>query len=310
MVVNGFNRIGAPADFEAPGEAGKRLAGFLPEVDFGVPYLKDISYIGAQKEYRRNIPWMDDDAAGFGDSYGNYEKEVIAGNTFDYPCVHGEALLAAGKSFVSSSDEAVEDGTADLKNYPMVDLILGKECQTKMGHGKHQPLEYKVYPKAMQERLTAYLKGGGRLLATGSYVASDLWDNPLRIDESLLNKEELKADQQFVTDVLKYKWRVGQAAKGGRLGWVISGIGRQTGDYGYHNQLNAECYAVESPDAIEPAAEKAYTVMRYTENNLSAAVAYDGDDYKTFIMGVPFETIRTAGERLALMKQIVAFLTK
>ena len=162
----------------------------------------------------------------------------------------------------------------------------------------------------MQERLTAYLKGGGRLLATGSYVASDLWDNPLRIDESLLNKEELKADQQFVTDVLKYKWRVGQAAKGGRLGWVISGIGRQTGDYGYHNQLNAECYAVESPDAIEPAAEKAYTVMRYTENNLSAAVAYDGDDYKTFIMGVPFETIRTAGERLALMKQIVAFLTK
>ena len=310
MVVNGFNRIGAPADFEAPGEAGKRLAGFLPEVDFGVPYLKDISYIGAQKEYRRNIPWMDDDAAGFGDSYGNYEKEVIAGNTFDYPCVHGEALLAAGKSFVSSSDEAVEDGTADLKNYPMVDLILGKECQTKMGHGKHQPLEYKVYPKAMQERLTAYLKGGGRLLATGSYVASDLWDNPLRIDESLLNKEELKADQQFVTDVLKYKWRVGQAAKGGRLGWVISGIGRQTGDYGYHNQLNAECYAVESPDAIEPAAEKAYTVMRYTENNLSAAVAYDGDDYKTFIMGVPFETIRTADERLALMKQIVAFLTK
>ncbi len=310
MVVNGFNRIGAPADFEAPDEASKRLAGFLPDVDFGVPYLKDISFTGAQKEYRRNIPWMDDDAAGFGDSYGDYEKEVIAGNTFDYPAVHGEALLAAGKSFVSSSDEAVEDGGVDLKDYGMVDLILGKECQTKMGHGKHLPLEYKVFTQPMQACLTAYLKAGGRLLVSGSYVASDLWDNPLRIDESLLDREQLKADQKFATDVLKYKWRVGQAAKGGKLGWVKSGIGRQEGAYGYHNVLNAECYAVQSPDALEPAANNAFTVMRYLENNLSAAVAYDGEDYKTFIMGVPFETIKTSDERSALMKQIVDFLTK
>ena len=310
MVVNGFNRIGAPADFEAPDEAGKRLAGFLPDVDFGVPYLKDISFTGAQKEYRRNIPWMDDDAAGFGDSYGDYEKEVIAGNTFDYPAVHGEALLAAGKSFVSSSDEAVEDGGVDLKDYGMVDLILGKECQTKMGHGKHLPLEYKVFTQPMQACLTAYLKAGGRLLVSGSYVASDLWDNPLRIDESLLDREQLKADQKFATDVLKYKWRVGQAAKGGKLGWVKSGIGRQVGAYCYHNVLNAECYAVQSPDALEPAANNAFTVMRYLENNLSAAVAYDGEDYKTFIMGVPFETIKTSDERSALMKQIVDFLTK
>jgi hypothetical protein len=50
--------------------------------------------------------------------------------------------------------------------------------------------------------------------------------------------------------------------------------------------------------------------MRYLENNLSAAVAYDGEDYKTFIMGVPFETIKTSDERSALMKQIVDFLTK
>ena len=27
------------------------------------------------KEYRRSIPWMDDDASGFGDSYGNYETQ-------------------------------------------------------------------------------------------------------------------------------------------------------------------------------------------------------------------------------------------
>ncbi|MBQ8098429.1 MAG: xanthan lyase [Bacteroidaceae bacterium] len=310
MIVNGFNRIGAPADFEAPDEASKRLAGFLPEVDFGVPYLKDISYIGGQKEYRRNIPWMDDDAGGFGDSYGNYEKEVIAGNTFDYPATHGEALLAAGKNFLSTSQKAVETGITPLQPYQMVDLILGKECQTKMGHGKLLPLTNKVYSKLMQEQLTAYLKAGGRLLATGSYVASDIWDNPLRIDEQLLNREELKEDKKFVEDILKYTWRVGQAAKGGKVGWVKSGIGRQEGAFAYHNDLNSECYAVQSPDAIEPAAKQAYTVMRSTENNLSAAVAYDGDDYRTFVMGIPFETVKSQAERHTLMKQIVDFLLK
>lgn len=30
------------------------------------------------KEFRRQIPWMDDDASGFGDSYGTHETMVIA----------------------------------------------------------------------------------------------------------------------------------------------------------------------------------------------------------------------------------------
>ncbi len=308
LVVNGFTRLGAPADFEAPGDAARQLAGFLPQVDFGVPYLQDISYTGAQKEFRRSIPWMDDDAAGFGDSYGDQERNVIAGNTFDFPAVHGRALLAAGRSFVSCSAEAVEQGVVSLGDYPFVDLILGKQCQTKMGSGKNAPLQYKVFGRAMQERLTAYLKGGGRLLASGCYVGSDLWDNPLRLDESLLDRQALKADQQFCTDVLHYKWRAGQAARGGAIGWVPSPIGRQSGTFGFHSQPNSACYAAESPDAIEPVGEGACTAMRYTENNLSAAVAYDGQDYKTFLMGVPFETIKDSDLRTALMRQILDFL--
>ena len=110
LVINGFDRISAPADFVAPAPADTLLAGFLDDLDHGVPYIKDISYIGKMKEFRRSIPWMDDDASGFGDCYGNYETQVIAGNTFDYPAVHGAAILKAGYSFVSCSDEAVESG--------------------------------------------------------------------------------------------------------------------------------------------------------------------------------------------------------
>lgn len=98
LVVNGFSRVSGPADFTADADT---LAGFLDELDHGVPYQTDISYIGPMKEFRRQIPWMDDDASGFGDSYGTHETMVIAGNSFDYPAVHGEAILKAGYSFVS-----------------------------------------------------------------------------------------------------------------------------------------------------------------------------------------------------------------
>ena len=159
----------------------------------------------------------------------------------------------------------------------------------------------------MQEQLRNYLtQVHGSLFASGAYIASDSWDNPLRLDESFLDKEEMKADQTFIQEVLKFKWRVGQAATGGDLYWVLNRLTRQDGHYSYWNTLNDRCYVVESPDAIEPAVPEACTVMRYDENNLSAAVAYAGEDYRTFVMGVPFEALR--GGHADLMKQIVDFL--
>lgn len=298
LVVNGFDRISAPADFVAPPPGDTQYAGFLDDQDHGVPYIQDISYIGKMKEFRRAIPWMDDDASGYGDSYGDYETKVIAGNTFDYPAVHGAAILKAGYSFVSCSDEAVEDGAVSLNDYTTVDLILGKECQTKMGRGGITPLQYKTFSQPMQNAITAYCGQGGNIFVSGAFVGTDLWDNRLAASE--------EADKKFATDVLKYKWRVGQAARTDRVKTVASPFPMLTGNYTYHNELNGESYVVEAPDAIEPAAKDAYTVMRYSESNLSAGVAYQGE-YKTYIMGFPFETIRTACERDALMDAILKF---
>ena len=298
MVINGFDRISAPADFVAPAPGDTQFAGFLDELDHGVPYLKDISYIGKMKEFRRAIPWMDDDASGYGDSYADYETKVIAGNTFDYPAIHGAAILKAGYAFVSCSDEAVENGRVSLNDYQTVDLILGKECQTKMGRGGITPLQYKTFSQPMQEAITAYCNQGGNIIVSGAFVGTDLWDNRLATPE--------EADKKFATDVLKYKWRVGQAALKGKVKSVASPFPMLTGNYTYHNELNEESYVVEAPDAIEPASKDAYTVMRYSENNLSAGVAYQGD-YKTYIMGFPFETIRTEAERETLMKAILTF---
>ena len=301
LVINGFDRISAPADFVAPGQAGTELAGFLDDLDHGVPYLKDISYIGKMKEFRRSIPWMDDDASGFGDSYANYETMVIAGNTFDYPAVHGAAILKAGYSFTSCSDEAVESGAVSLNDYKLADLILGKECQTKIGRSGVKPLQYKTFTKPMQDAIAAYCQQGGNILVSGAYVASDLWDNVLTTPE--------EADKKFATEVLKYKWRVNQAATMGKVKGVASPVSAAKGAYTYYNELNPESYVVESPDAVEPATKDAYTVLRYSENNLSAGIAYKGA-YKTYIMGFPFESIRTAAEREALMNTILNFFTE
>ena len=298
LVVNGFDRISAPADFVAPAPGDKEFAGFLDGQDHGVPYVQDISYIGQMREFRRAVPWMDDDASGFGDSYGDYETKVIAGNTFDYPSVHGAAILKAGYSFVSCSDEAVESGLVALKDYPVVDLILGKECQTKMGRGGVTPLQYKTFTQPMQQAIADYCGQGGNIFVSGAFVGTDLWDNRLAAPE--------EADKKFATEVLKYKWRVGQAAKMGKVKTVASPFPSLTGEYTYHHELNEDSYVVEAPDAIEPATKDAYTVMRYSESNLSAGVAYQGD-YKTYIMGFPFEAVRTEAEREALMNAVLNF---
>lgn len=302
LIINGFDRISAPADFVAPAPGDKELAGFLDDVDHGVPYLNDISYIGKMKEYRRAIPWMDDDASGYGDSYGNYETQVIAGNTFDYPALHGAAILKAGYSFVSCSDEAVENGGIALNEYKYIDLILGKEYQSKMGRGGINPLEFKTFTKPMQDAISNYCKQGGNIFVSGAYVGSDLWDNPLAPAE--------EADKAFAQEILKYKWRVNQAATEGKVKCVPCPIkGAFKGLFEYQHELSSDCYVIESPDAIEPATEEAYTIMRYSENNLSAGIAYKGE-YRTIVLGFPFEGICGNAAREDLMEQILTFLSK
>lgn len=296
LIVNGFTRISAPDDFVVSADS---LAGFLDLYDSGVPYLNDISYIGAMKEFRRTIPWMDDDASGFGDSYSDFETEVIAGNSFDYPSVHGASMLKAGFSFASASLEALEREELSLADYDIVDLILGKQKQTKLGALGIDKLMFKTFPSHLQKQISKYCLAGGALFVSGSYIATDLIDNPLVASQD--------SDKKFLEDVLKLKWRVNRAAKKGEVKGVVSPLSEDRSSYQFNQILNSETYAVESPDAIEPAHKDAFTIMRYGENNLSAAVAYDGD-YKVVALGFPFETIQSPSQRDELMSNILRIL--
>lgn len=296
-VVNGFTRLSAPDWFEA-GD----IAGFIDDKDHGVPYMYDISFIGSQFEYRRAIPWMDDDAAGFGASRANYEKDVIAGNTFDYPAVHGQAILAAGHSFISESVEAFADTTKAIERTKIIDLILGKQKETPIGRGI-MGTRYKAFTPELQAVLTKYAENGSNIFVSGAYVATDLWDN----DYS--SPEVMEADKKFANEVLGFTWRVGQASVTGEAYQVPIRYKSFTGgEYKFSNVLNSDSYVVESPDSFYATdSSKAATLMRYTENNLIAAIAMDAGTYRTVIVGFPFEVIKGQESRDSLMKQILNF---
>lgn len=297
-VVNGFTRVSAPDWFDS-GE----IAGFYDERDAGVPDVKDISYIGPMFEFRRDIPWMDDDAAGFGASRAMYESKVIAGNTHDFVVVHGQAIADAGYAFVSTSVDAFVDAPVSADEPKIVDLILGKQKEIAKGRGVFGT-KYKTFPAPLQQKITAMTADGADFFVSGAFVATDLWDNPFS------DAETAKRDQTFATDVLGYHWRVGQASKTGEAYQVATRFRQFTGgEYDFSNTPNDECYAVESPDSFYAPNKKGATFMRYTENNLVAGTAYDNDGlYRTVVIGFPFETIKGADSRCSLMKQVLDFL--
>ncbi len=295
-IVNAFTRVSGPDTFDAGS-----IAGFYDTRDHGVPYIEDISFIGSQFEFRRDIPWMDDDAAGFGASRADLEDKIVAGNTFDYVYLHGKSVKAARHGFISSSVQAFIDNRATTK---IVDLILGKQKEIRVGTGRYGT-KYKTFTPKLQNRITNHCKAGGSIMVTGSYVATDLWDNPLS------DSATIAADKKFATEVLGYHWRVGQASVTGDVYEVVSPFRQfSNGRFEFSNRLNADCYAVASPDSFYASDDRGATVMRYGENNLVAATAMSDKNYRTFVAGFPFETIRGEQNRDLLMRQILDFLTR
>ena len=107
--------------------------------------------------------------------------------------------------------------------------------------------------------------------------------------------------------MLHYTWRTGQASVSGRVKPAASPFARFGKlDFEYYHTPNAQCYAVESPDGIEPFGKGSYTIQRYGENNISAGIFYRGDTYSTCVLGYPFETIKSEVQRDALMNAILS----
>lgn len=284
LAVNGFDRISAPVAFASKDST---LGGFLNTRDSGVPYICDISFTGEQYEFRRDVPWKDDDNPGFGASFPDYETQVIAGNTFDYPSVHGASIIKAGYSFCSCSRDAYTAKAQEITpgKYIVIDLILGKQRTTPVGLGK-LGYRFKCFPMALREALEGYLLAGGNLIVSGAYIGTDIWENGYC---ATAKDGSDAANAEFACKRLHYRHISNATTRRGEF----YGSGIFTGISGsFPTSPCRESYCVESPDAIAPVGD-AVTVMRYRSGNVSAATLYTsgGKGGSVAAFGFPLETI-------------------
>ena len=293
MVVNGFDRVAAPMSVQ-----GDSIAGFYNRYDSGAAYLRDISFTGEQVNFQRSLSKEENDAYALGQSYSDYETEIVAGNSFDYPSLHGEAIVAAGYSFSSASRLAVESGSVELSEYEVVDLILGKQRTTTIGRGAFEP-RFQAFGEAMKSALRDYAANGGNLVVSGSYALSDLWHSPLATDD----------DRTFAKQTLHASFAGDMATQRGVVRMPVTKFSATTAELEFTTELNSEIYCVESPEVVSPADKETQTILRYRSNNRSAATAYRGD-YGVVLLGFPFETITSVDSRKELMQKVLDYFAR
>ncbi len=283
LIINAFDRLGGAAFFN-----DENHAGFLNNIDNGVPYMYDFSTTGAQYDFNKNSPWLDDDSPGFGASYADMEDKVIPGNTFNFSFTHGQSIKNAGFAFVSVSDEAVIADNFDITKYKIIDFLAGEEKTTFLPKNDSVP-HYQIFTDDIIYKLKKYLNNGGSLFVSGAHIAGD----------AHFNKQD-----SIIGALLKFKWRTGNASRKGNFYFSDADFLNNKKQFRFNTTYNKKIYTVESADALEPIDTTAVTLLQYSENNMSAGVIYNGR-YKIVALGFPFETIINKNERDLIMKKIL-----
>lgn len=275
MVINGFSRLSAPAVRDNIHEQG-----FDIEEDAGVSYGLTAGWSGKQQCFNKSTMGSTE-PNGLGYSGNEMAGNFVMGNTFDYVYTHADAIAATKKyNVVSCTSETVESGIVDLINYDVVDLALGLQK-----YDANSTVFYKSISSMLRNKLSAYVLGHGKLIASGAYIGSDLQHD----DERVWLESTLKV------------------AYGGAIHTdTISGIKGMGTEFDFYRQLNPTHYAATKCDVLMPVST-AFCPLQYA-NGMSAGVAYRGNDNATFTMAFPFECIIDRNKRLSIMNGILKFL--
>lgn len=298
LLVNGFDRVSAPLS-----EASDSLAGFRRDLDGGVPDRRDISFVGAQRIFDRTKARVENEIEALGSCEHDFETDIVGGNTFDYPYLHGRSVAAAGYSFCSASVRAVEQGSVSLDDYPCVDLILGKQRTTTMGRGL-LPARFAAFPPALQEHLRRYLAREGALFVSGAYLLSDLWGPDGEAGQEEDNATA--ANRSFAREVLHCTPDGCRRQREARVRVVAAQPRFSRGDYRYWDTPSADRYGVEACDALKPAGAGAAAAMRYAGDGRTACVVYAGSG-RTVVLGFPFEMLTDEALRDRMMHDVLDF---
>lgn len=270
LIVNNFTRVAAP-DFIAD----SLYAGIAAQ---GVPDGLDISYIGEQYDFRRASEWISDDNCGWGSSYADQQFALTAGNTHDYPLMHGAVLSDLGYSYCSTSAALIDDSLA-LRRYDIIDLICGKQRTDST---------YTAFPTALQEALCYYTAQGGNILISGMYIGSET---------------AALGNCPFTRQVLRCTYRGDHATRSGLIRLNRGPLPMQFARL--RTQPNPHIINCENPQGIMPA-YGATSIGTYTDSGMNAGVAYDGDNRSIIL---PF-ILESTEDFTALYRNCIHFITK
>ena len=103
------------------------------------------------------------------------------------------------------------------------------------------------------------------------------------------------------------KWQTNHASQSGQVFAPDDAFMPFATTLAYNTSGAGPVYRVESPDAIEPVDENGQTLLRYGDNNTSAAVGTRGHS-SVVVFGFPFETVTSSDERERLMQAVLYYL--
>lgn len=278
LVVDGFSRLSGPAVVDDYSRQGFDLGS-----DIGVSYGLTAGWNGRQQCFDKSRAGSEGEGS-LGYCGDELAGRFIIGNNRDGSVCHVKDIAMSGAyNVVGCSLEALDNNLVKLDHYNLVDIAFG--LQRNDGHSL---VVYKTFSETLQSKLRSYAKSGGRILVSGAYVGSDMTQ---------------PHERSFMSDVLKTTFTGTDTNAGNNM---VDGLGLS---FDIIRQINDRHFAATSVDRIAACDGRSFAAMRYQDGS-TAGVAYDGTDYKSFVMGYPYECINNVRTRQQVMKGLLGFLLK
>ena len=278
LVVDGFSRLSGPAVVDDYSRQGFDLGS-----DIGASYGLTAGWNGRQQCFDKSRAGSEGEGS-LGYCGDELAGRFIMGNNRDGSVCHVKDIAMSGAyNVVGCSLEALDNNLVKLDHYNLVDIAFG--LQRNDGHSL---VVYKTFSETLQSKLRSYAKLGGRILVSGAYVGSDMTQ---------------PHERSFMSDVLKTTFTGTDTNAGNNM---VDGLGLS---FDIIRQINDRHFAATSVDRIAACDGRSFAAMRYQDGS-TAGVAYDGTDYKSFVMGYPYECINNVRTRQQVMKGLLGFLLK
>lgn len=213
---------------------------------------------------------------------GHVDRMIVSRmNDGSYLLRHAPEMASFGAAFDSCEDQAVAEGDVELSGYEAVDFLAGRGADSA----------WAVLPE-VREALAAYLEGGGRLLISGSHLASELSSGTAE-------------EQAFLVDLLGVQQGTGVPSYTVEGEGILSSAGSMAleEDYGA-----AGGYDVALTGTVAPASAEAAEICRFDGAQGPAAGIRNGQggSGSTVLLDFPLEGILDRQKRAAVLSAVAS----